>query len=295
MQQSPRYHINNGFFKKPKSYGNVTLHQIGRLYSKGGVISPEHTHHELFELTIVTAGVGTIFACGIPTEVKAGDIFLSYPNETHKICAPENTKFEYDFIAFSATEPYGAELAAISHNFSAEARLFKDERIPYLVALAISEFSSGLPHTDPLVGSILTQIIIYTIRDFTASQRPTANVSKAEILCHELMSYIDTHVHTIQNLSELSDEFKYNYSYLSETFRATTGTTLSEYYRSRRLALAIPLLKEDKYSCSEISEQLGYSSPFAFSAAFKKKYGMSPQQYKKDCAAKPDRDFHNAE
>jgi len=286
MQNSPRYHINNGFFKKPKSYGNVILHQIGRLYSEGGVISPEHTHKNLFELTIVTAGAGTIFAQGVPTEVKAGDIFLSYPNESHKICAPENTKFEYDFIAFSASDPYGSELDEIAQKFPADARLFRDERIPYLVALAISEFSSILPHTDELVGSILTQIIIYVVRDFTAAQRSTANVSRAEILCHELMSYIDTHIHTIQNLFELSGVFKYNYSYLSEVFRATTGTTLSEYYRSRRLALAIPLLKEDKYSCSEISERLGYSSPFAFSAAFKKKYGVSPQKYKKDCLTK---------
>ena len=52
------------------------------------------------------------------------------------------------------------------------------------------------------------------------------------------MNYIDTHVYSMTGLSELGSVFSYNYSYLSTTFHSTTGRTLNDYYRSRKLEVA---------------------------------------------------------
>ena len=40
------------------------------------------------------------------------------------------------------------------------------------------------------------------------------------------------------------------------------------------------MLNEGKITVGKISEKLGYSSPFAFSTALKKMYGIFPKNYK---------------
>ena len=95
------------------------------------------------------------------------------------------------------------------------------------------------------------------------------------------MHYIDTHMYRLQSLNDLSEEFGYNYSYLSDLFRKNTGDTLSNYYRTRHLNAARLLWDEKKLRIHQIAEILGYSSLYAFSKAFKHRYGISPEHYLK--------------
>ena len=277
-----KYHVDNVFGSSPRVYGDITLLQIGRRYCEAGAVIGEHHHRNFFELTIVTGGRGIITTNGRSCPVESGDIYLSFPYENHNLYTAEGEKFEYDFLAFTAGECFEEELREITlTSYSADSRIIRDERIAYLVALAITEFPERRPYSRELLTSLFSEIVIYVIRDFESGERATANVSDGEIFCQQLMAYIDTHIYTLTSLAELGDEFNYNYSYLSDIFRRTTGTTLAEYHRTRRLETAKVLLEEGKKSIGDISDMLGYSSPFAFSAAFKKRYGKSPKNYKK--------------
>jgi AraC-like DNA-binding protein len=69
----------------------------------------------------------------------------------------------------------------------------------------------------------------------------------------------------------------YSYNYLSSVFKETTGVTLSHYYHERRLEAAALLLREG-FSVTRTSALLGYSSIYAFSNAYKKRYGISPSK-----------------
>lgn len=276
-----KYHVDNVFTHSPRVYGDITLLQIGRRYCEAGAVIGEHSHMNFFELTIVTAGRGIITANGRECAVSPGDIFLSFPYENHNLYTAEGEKFEYDFFAFSVSEQYEQQFKEITlNNYSADSRTVRDERISYLVALAISEFPERHPRARELLSSLFSTVAIYILRDFGSDKRATANVSEGEIFCQQLMSYIDTHIYSLESLSELSAEFNYNYSYISDIFRKTTGTTLAKYHRARRLECAKVLLEEGKKSVSDVSEMLGYSSPFAFSAAFKRKFGTSPKNHK---------------
>jgi AraC-like DNA-binding protein len=90
------------------------------------------------------------------------------------------------------------------------------------------------------------------------------------------MNYVDSHIYTLKSLKELGVLTGYNYNYASNVFKAVTGETLLNYYRSKRLKTARLLLNEGKLSVSELSTLLNYSSVYAFSRAFKDKYGVSP-------------------
>jgi AraC-like DNA-binding protein len=59
-------------------------------------------------------------------------------------------------------------------------------------------------------------------------------------------------------------------------FRAGTGRSPQEYLEERRLELARSYLFTTAQSVAEISERVGFSDPFYFSARFKRRFDQSP-------------------
>lgn len=283
------YHLDNVYFSNPLEFDDIFLLQIGRLYCKNTTVVDTHIHTDLFELTVVTDGVGTVTTNGVPTQVKSGDIYLSMPCDIHKIESDMKNPLKYDFLAFTIKDnEFKTELYRIAEEYhSPDMRLFHDELVRRLTANAIAELTSANMYSNQLLNSVFRQILIYLIRDFqkTPDRNYPDNATSAEILCYRLMNYIDTHIYTMKNLSELCDATDYSYGYLSAQFKKNTSETLYEYYNKKRTDAACLLLKENKLTVSEISETLGYSTPYAFSKAFKNKFGLSPKNYKNYCTS----------
>lgn len=78
-----------------------------------------------------------------------------------------------------------------------------------------------------------------------------------------------------------------NYDYVRKLFKKETGVTPHEYLISKRMERARELLsgrltnRYSNYSVSQIAELCGFSEPLYFSRVFKKRYGVSPSEYKK--------------
>jgi AraC-like DNA-binding protein len=51
-----------------------------------------------------------------------------------------------------------------------------------------------------------------------------------------------------------------------------------------RLALAADLLRSNHATIAAVARQVGYSSPFALSSAFKRAYGVSPNTHRASAA-----------
>jgi len=102
-----------------------------------------------------------------------------------------------------------------------------------------------------------------------------------------MLKYLDRHMEipcSIQNLMELeglsaSGVFSIFHRYLQDSPLA--------YLQRRRLELAARLLKESVYSISDIARRLCFNSPFYFSRAFKKRYGVSPRTFRTTGAPLP--------
>ena len=279
LETKTRYHLDKHYINNPLPFGDVRLLQLGRRYCEATEIIPPHPHLNWFELTIVTNGSGSIITNGEASVVRSGDIYLSFPCDIHEIRADCNTKLEYDFFSFDcANKALLKDLKKITQNYGGgNERIFQDSKISQLIEYAISEFlSDNQPHSTSALSDIFRLILVYLIRDFHHIKQSTANISEPEILCFQLMNYIDTHIYMIKNLEELSPKFNYNYGYLSGLFKRTTGTTLSEYHQHRKMETGKALVLENKKSISEIAEMLGYNL-YSFSKAFKKRYGVSPK------------------
>lgn len=280
-ENKTRYLLDNKYFSHPLNFDGVYLIQIGRRYCEPAEIIAAHTHQNWFELTIITKGKGSIVTNGDPQTVEGGDIYLSFPCDTHEILADKDSRLNYDFFSFYTTDKQFLEkLKEITLNaHGAKSRIFHDESVSMLVNNAISEFSvKNQLFSKKVLTSIFHSILIYVIRDFNEVEKTSKNISDAEVLCYQMMNYVDTHIYNLRKLDIIAVEFNYNYSYLSKLFKNTTGQTLKDYFTQRKMDTAKTLIIENKKKIGEIAEMLGYDL-YSFSKAFKIKFGVPPKVF----------------
>lgn len=64
---------------------------------------------------------------------------------------------------------------------------------------------------------------------------------------------------------------------LMRLFKATQGSTISEYLDKLRMERALTLINEGELSITQISFEVGYEHPSNFATAFKRHFGISPR------------------
>lgn len=281
-----KFHINHFFAEEPQKCGDLLIYQIGTLYCDEKTGYDTHMHKNFFELTAVTGGQGEVSANGNPIAVRSGDIFLSYPFDTHKIVSDPADPLRYHFLAFdTVNEPFRYQLERVTKEFTAPAeRLFCDGEILSSLGRAVYELDGGEAFHTEYCSRLLDCVLIRLLRHYFPSGKDFHKPGREEMLVFSVMNYISTHLYSLTSLTELCREFNYEYSYLSKLFSATASRTLEDYYRHQRMETARALL-HDGYRVSETAEALHYASVYSFSAAFRRQYGISPMQYKKGLAS----------
>lgn len=81
-------------------------------------------------------------------------------------------------------------------------------------------------------------------------------------------------------LESLAHEVGVSRAALARRFTEALGEPPMSYLTTRRLDLAADLLREPELTIAAIAHQVGYGSPFALSAAFKRVRGVSPSQHR---------------
>lgn len=81
------------------------------------------------------------------------------------------------------------------------------------------------------------------------------------------------------DLNRLAAEVGCSASYLSRTFSTTTGMTISQHLRKRRIEKAAEMLVSGRYNVSEVAVEVGYQSLSHFSKAFQLEKGCLPSRY----------------
>lgn len=94
------------------------------------------------------------------------------------------------------------------------------------------------------------------------------------------ISYINENLGEKMTVNCLSDYCGISPDYLSQIFKEEIGENLSSYITGKKLERAKEMII-DRCENREICRSLGFSSQSHFSTAFKKRYGMTPSEYRK--------------
>lgn len=96
------------------------------------------------------------------------------------------------------------------------------------------------------------------------------------------MNYIQSHTNEAIGIEDVAEQIHRSSSYLMRRFKAELGMSVGEYITKCKLEEACDLLTYGNRSLAEISTYLGYSSQSYFQNVFKKQYGLTPTQYRKE-------------
>lgn len=96
-----------------------------------------------------------------------------------------------------------------------------------------------------------------------------------------MKEYIKKHLKDA-SLEEMAREVYMSPAYASRYFKTKTEENFQDYLIRQRMERAVVLLKDLQYRVSDISDMVGYSNPFNFTRTFKKYYGKTPKEYRRE-------------
>jgi AraC-like DNA-binding protein len=212
-----------------------------------------------------------------PRRINPGTLFLLFPRIWHRYRPDPATGWTESWIELNGS--YLDQLRASG---------IIDPRHPIHPVFAVEEVESQLEaiqqlaHRRPplfLIRMGFYALQILTLLDPTSSAHPKAPQRIRQIVA-------DAQARLAQNLEkDLSTEqvartFNVGYSYFRREFKQETGFSPKQYRMEIRHRRTKDLLRNSRLTVKEISEQLGYSSPYHLSLDFSKRTGLPPTRWR---------------
>ncbi len=113
---------------------------------------------------------------------------------------------------------------------------------------------------------------------YIKSEEKTARESR---LIDKILQYIRQHYDTNITIDLLCDKFSCSRSYVSHSFKATSGKSFKKYLTDLRISHAKRLLEITSQSITEIAFSVGFNDSNYFSTSFLNSVGISPLAYRK--------------
>ena len=118
---------------------------------------------------------------------------------------------------------------------------------------------------------------------------PEGSPPVQNLLILRAIEYIEQNYRGKLTLKDAANALYISPNYLSELFKKTTGQNFSDYLNDVRMERSRIYLADISRKIGDISELVGFSDARYFSSAFRKKYGMTPLDYRNKFAASKDK------
>ncbi|WP_416671387.1 AraC family transcriptional regulator [Egbenema bharatensis] len=131
-----------------------------------------------------------------------------------------------------------------------------------------------------LQAKVMELLVIYLdlISDHSKQTRGSGLRPETIACLHHAKEILDTRLENPPSILELAQLVGLSDRTLQRAFRELFGTTVFGYLRDRRMEQAELLLRNRTMCVSQVAHAVGYTHLGHFTAAFKRKFGMTPKQ-----------------
>lgn len=259
-------------YVRQESHANVLMAGVSYCDETYRIERPAYDHY-VIEYTM--AGEGALEVGGKQYDIRAGDVYFLYRGSAHKYyckgkswtkiwVVADGEAVEALFRIYLKGKPDVLRGFDICSRMQRMIEFAKNREIPY----------------DEMVKKIV--LILHEIL-MDVNLCPDGN---GERLTRKIRDFIDGNLYRPLMLDDLSERFHYSKNHIINAFRNEFGCTPHVYYEKQKMIAAAELLTGTSESIGNISARLGFDSPQYFSKRFKKHFGVTPAQYRKEPSAR---------
>lgn len=156
----------------------------------------------------------------------------------------------------------------------------QDHELQKLVIEMYNELKQQRRYYNTMLNTMLTTFFIHLLRKYEKDVLfPNPQHKKQEENLIFILKYIENNYKTV-TLKELSKFFGYSERQMIRILKTYTGENFTSLIRSAKLSKACELLKHPDIRLSDIINEVGYSNASHFYDSFRKKYGITPAEYR---------------
>ena len=257
----------------------------------------EGEKHDFWEMVYVDSGEVEIYADNKEYHLRQGSAIFHKPNEFHSIKSYNESSnvFVITFVTSSK-----------AMNFFKNRRMTVPVKQRRHISEIIQEYSETyypmqptdtglrLKENPPIGGqqmikTHLEQLLIMLIRSETDTRNMQVFPSKEDTenrVVSEILEIVDENIYERLSVNSICESLSYSRSYVSKVFKNATGYSPLEYILKKKIREAKKLIRDDKYSFTQISEILAFDNSHYFSTVFKRVTNMSPSEYKNSVSSR---------
>ena len=228
--------------------------------------------HDFYEIEFIISGCGTYIIDGVCHEIKKGMFFFMTPVNFHEIRDSDAEIINVMFSNDSCNQNTLFDLTV--SNINNIISLNDNDSNVVLTLLKELIFSANNNH--PQYSSSILDCLLYKAK---ISQKYCNSISLTYI--QNAMLYIQNHFRSNISLDDVASFVGLSATYISRLFPQEAGTTFKNYLNSLRFDYAKKLLTYSDMSVTQICGESGFEDYPNFIKQFKKRFGMTPNDFKK--------------
>lgn len=255
--------------------------------------------HDFCELIYVDKGYIVVDSESFSGALSENQLIVHKPGEVHSLHCVEDVYPDVIVIGFECRSPFIEPLSNSPVTLDNEhkkllSKILNDGmsvytppfNVPYTVDM---QKRPTYPFGNDQLLKIHLEEFLITLVNNAQANTPETHTKGATVATLELVyQYINENYTKKISLDNLCSIFATNKTTLCRGFKNRYGITILDYINDLKLKHAKRMLREEKYSITEISEQCGFNSVHYFCRFFTKNTGIPPKKYSTTIKAQAD-------
>ena len=250
------------------------------------------THEQrTFELSLLLAGEMTYRIGNKDVHMKPGDVVIIPPRQKHYWLVKEKTSEVFSFmIDISPSDDNDKHDLSLLLDAVKNRRYYLRKFSPFeniiqeVIVEALEQKTACMEKVIYLIRVAFAELIRALLPDFSKNDSPQTFPSVREDSCKNIVEIINYYIqdnigHPI-SLKEISKHIGLSIGHLNSIFKRETGTTINQTIINKKLITACRYLRQTDRTIKDIATLTGYHCVNYFYLQFKKKYRITPSQYR---------------